>query len=240
MSAADPNAIDVLELDRVDAYYGPSWILKGVSFRVPDGGVVALLGRNGAGKSTTLKTIVGLVAPRTGTVRFDGSVIGGQPPHAINRRGVAYVPEERRIFGDLTVDEHLAIAARSGAWPRERLFDLFPALKPLRERRGRYLSGGEQQMLAIARALATGPRLLLLDEPSQGLAPVVVDAVIGSVETMRNEGLAILLVEQNVELALGVADRAVVIDQGAIVFDGTSDELRSRHDLQSTYLGVGT
>jgi branched-chain amino acid transport system ATP-binding protein len=240
MSAGDPNAIDVLELRGVDAYYGPSWILKGVSLRVPDGGVVALLGRNGAGKSTTLKTIVGLVAPRAGSILFDGTEVGGATPHAINRRGIAYVPEERRIFADLTVDEHLAIAARRGAWSRERLFGLFPALVPLRDRRGRHLSGGEQQMLAIARALATGPRLLLLDEPSQGLAPVVVDAVIASIETMRDEGLAILLVEQNVELALGVADRAAVIDQGAIVFDGTSDELRARHDLQSTYLGVGT
>jgi branched-chain amino acid transport system ATP-binding protein len=240
MSAADPNAIDVLELRGVDAYYGPSWILKGVSLRVPDGGVVALLGRNGAGKSTTLKTIVGLVAARAGSMLFDGAEIGGRTPHAINRRGIAYVPEERRIFADLTVDEHLAIAARAGAWSRDRLFGLFPALVPLRDRRGRHLSGGEQQMLAIARALATGPRLLLLDEPSQGLAPVVVDAVIASIETMRDEGLAILLVEQNVELALGVADRAAVIDQGAIVFDGTSDELRARHDLQSTYLGVGT
>ena len=240
MSAADPNAIDVLELRDVDAYYGASWILKGVSLRVPDGGVVALLGRNGAGKSTTLKTIVGLVAPRAGSIVFDGTEIAGATPHATNRRGIAYVPEERRIFADLTVDEHLAIAARGGAWSRERLFGLFPALVPLRDRRGRHLSGGEQQMLAITRALATGPRLLLLDEPSQGLAPVVVDAVIASIETMRDEGLAILLVEQNVELALGVADRAAVIDQGAIVFDGTSDELRARHDLQSTYLGVGT
>jgi branched-chain amino acid transport system ATP-binding protein len=239
-AARDDDAIDVLTLTGVDAYYGPSWILKGVSLRVPDGGVVALLGRNGAGKSTTLKTIVGLVTPRSGSVLFDGDEIGGRPPHAINRRGIAYVPEERRIFADLTVAEHLAIAGRGGAWPPERIYRLFPALVALRERRGRHLSGGEQQMLAIARALATGPRLLLLDEPSQGLAPVVVDSVISSIEAMRDEGLAILLVEQNVELALSVADRAAIIDQGAIVFDGTSDELRGRGDLQTTYLGVGT
>jgi branched-chain amino acid transport system ATP-binding protein len=235
-----------LQLSGVDVYYGPSWILKGVSLAVPPGGVVALLGRNGAGKSTTLKTIMGLVAPRAGSVRFGPSTgsgqaeIGGQKPHAVNRRGIAYVPEERRIFRDLTVDEHLAIATRSPAWPPERVFRLFPALVPLRGRRGRFLSGGEQQMLAIARALVTGPRLLLLDEPSQGLAPVVVDAVITSIEAMRDEGLAILLVEQNVALALDVADRAAIIDQGAIVFEGTSAELRGRGDLQLAYLGVGT
>jgi branched-chain amino acid transport system ATP-binding protein len=240
MSTDDDATIDVLTLAGVDAYYGASWILKGVSLRVPDGGVVALLGRNGAGKSTTLKTIVGLVAPRAGSVIFDGDEIAGAPPHAINRRGIAYVPEERRVFADLSVDEHLAIAGRGGAWPPDRIFRLFPALVPLRERRGRHLSGGEQQMLAIARALATGPRLLLLDEPSQGLAPVVVDAVISSIEALRDEGLAILLVEQNVELALSVAGRAAIIDQGTIVFDGTSDELRARGDLQTTYLGVGT
>ncbi len=240
MSADDNATIDVLALRGVDAHYGPSWILKGVSLRVPDGGVVALLGRNGAGKSTTLKTIVGLVVPRAGSIIFDGDEIAGSSPHAINRRGIAYVPEERRIFADLSVDEHLAIAGRGGAWPPDRIFRLFPALVPLRDRRGRHLSGGEQQMLAIARALATGPRLLLLDEPSQGLAPAVVDAVISSIEAMRDEGLAILLVEQNVELALSVAGRAAIIDQGAIVFDGTSDELRARSDLQTTYLGVGT
>jgi branched-chain amino acid transport system ATP-binding protein len=229
----------MLRLDAVDAYYGPSWILKGVSLEVPAGAAVALLGRNGAGKSTTLKTIAGLVAPRRGSVTLDGVRIGGSPPHAINRRGIAYVPEERRIFADLTVDEHLAIARRGEAWPAERVFGIFPALVPLRGRRGRFLSGGEQQMLAIARALVTGPRLLLLDEPSQGLAPVVVDAVIASIEALRGEGLAILLVEQNVEIALDVADRAAIIDQGAIVFDGTASDLRGRGDLQATYLGVG-
>jgi branched-chain amino acid transport system ATP-binding protein len=230
----------MLQLAGVDVYYGASWILKAVSLVVPDGKIVALLGRNGAGKSTTLKTIMGLVAPRAGSVRLDDAEIGGRPPHAVNRRGIAYVPEERRIFRDLTVAEHLAIATRSPAWPAERVFSVFPALAPLRDRRGRFLSGGEQQMLAIARALVTGPRLLLLDEPSQGLAPVIVDAVIASVEAMRDEGLAIVLVEQNVGLALDVADSAAIIDQGAIVFDGTAAALRGRADLQSTYLGVGT
>ena len=229
----------MLRLADVDAWYGAAWILKGVSLEVPDAGAVALLGRNGAGKSTTLKTIAGLVAPRAGSVTFDGAEIAGRSPHAINRDGIAYVPEERRVFADLTVDEHLAIARRGSAWPDERVFRLFPALVPLRSRRGRFLSGGEQQMLAIARALVTGPRLLLLDEPSQGLAPVIVDAVMASIRAMRSEGLAILLVEQNVEIALDVADRAAIVDQGAIVFDGTASDLRARADLQSAYLGVG-
>jgi branched-chain amino acid transport system ATP-binding protein len=230
----------MLTLTNVDVYYGASWILKSVSLSVPSGGVVALLGRNGAGKSTTLKTIMGLVTPRAGSVVFAPSTGSGQahiagiPAHAVNRAGIAYVPEERRIFRDLTVDEHLAIARRGGGWSTDRIFGVFPALAQLRGRRGRFLSGGEQQMLAIARALATGPRLLLLDEPSQGLAPVIVDAVIASIEAMRDEGLAILLVEQNVELALHVADHAAIIDQGAIVFDGTSAALRERGDLQST------
>ncbi len=230
----------MLELERVDAYYGKSWVLKGLSLRVPAGGVLALLGRNGAGKSTTLKTVMGLVAPRAGRIRFAGAEIGGRPAHAINRRGIAYVPEERRVFADLTVAEHLAIAARPGAWPPARAYALFPALEPLRGRRGRFLSGGEQQMLAIARALVTGPKLLLLDEPSQGLAPVVVDAVIGSIEAMRGEGLAIVLVEQNAALALDVADRAAIVDEGTLVFEGTASELRERADLQAAYLGVGS
>jgi len=230
----------MLSVCGIDVSYGAAWILKDVSLVVPDGAVVALLGRNGAGKSTTLKAIMGVVAPSRGTIAFDGRDLTRASPHAINRAGIAYVPEERRIFRDLTVDEHLAIAARARGWDAARIFGVFPALAPLRNRRGGLLSGGEQQMLAIARALATGPRLLLLDEPSQGLAPVVVDAVIASIEAMRGEGLAILLVEQNVGVALDVADRAAIIDQGAIVFDGTGTELRERADLQAGYLGVGT
>jgi branched-chain amino acid transport system ATP-binding protein len=229
----------MLELRNVDTYYSSSWILKGVSFDVPDGSVVALLGRNGAGKSTTLKTIMGLLHPAAGSVTFDGAAIGDRSAHAINKLGIAYVPEERRVFGDLSVDEHLAISSRGGPWTPERIFDLFPPLTKLRARRGRFLSGGEQQMLAIARALVTGPRLLLLDEPSQGLAPVIVDAVMSSVAAMRAQGLAILLVEQNVEIALDVATHAYVIDQGQIVFSGSNDDLRAATDVQSLYLGVG-
>jgi branched-chain amino acid transport system ATP-binding protein len=229
----------MLELAGVDASYGESRVLHGVSLTVGDGQVAALLGRNGAGKSTTLKTIVGLLTPRAGSLRFWGREIGGLPPHRINRLGIAYVPEERRIFADLTVDEHLAIAARSTIWTADSVFGIFPALRALRRRRGRDLSGGEQQMLAIARALVTGPRLLLLDEPSQGLAPVIVDAVGAAIAALRAQGLAILLVEQNIGFALDVADRAAIIDGGAIVFDGTPEALRRREDLQLTYLGVG-
>jgi branched-chain amino acid transport system ATP-binding protein len=229
----------VLCLRDVNTYYGSSWILRDVSLEIPPGGVVALLGRNGAGKSTTLKTIMGLVRPRAGSITFEATEIGGLPPHVINRGGIAYVPEERRIFNDLSVQEHLAILRGRSAWTPERVFELFPALQPLRRQRGRFLSGGEQQMLAIARALLTGPRLLLLDEPSQGLAPVIVDAVITSIEALRSAGLAILLVEQNVDVALDVADRAAIIDGGAIVFDGPARELRTRVDLQSAFLGVG-
>jgi branched-chain amino acid transport system ATP-binding protein len=229
----------MLTLRGVEAGYGDRLVLRGLSLEVRDGQVAALLGRNGAGKSTTLKTIAGLVAPRAGSVCFGGNELGGRRPQVINRLGIAYVPEERRIFGDLTVDEHFAIAARSRMWTPARLFEIFPPLAALRSRRGRFLSGGEQQMLAIARALVTGPQLLLLDEPSQGLAPVIVDAVAGAIETLRGQGLAILLVEQNIELALGVADRVALIDEGEIVFEGSCDALRTREDLQLAYLGVG-
>jgi branched-chain amino acid transport system ATP-binding protein len=228
----------ILDVAHIDVSYGPAWILKDVSFTVPDGAVVAFLGRNGAGKSTTLKTIMGLLVPTAGSIAFGGARISGLPAHAINRCGIAYVPEERRIFADLSVDEHLAISRRGTRWTPARIFELFPPLEPLRSRRARFLSGGEQQMLAIARALMTEPQLLLLDEPSQGLAPVIVDAVISSIEQMRGEGLAILLVEQNVEVALDVAGYAYVIDQGKIVFVGTSDELRRDGSVQSTYLGI--
>jgi branched-chain amino acid transport system ATP-binding protein len=230
----------MLRLTDIDASYGKSQVLHRLSLEVAEGQVAALLGRNGAGKSTTLKTIIGLVVPQAGSVRFGGTEMCGMAPHRINRRGIAYVPEERRIFGHLTVDEHLAIAARSRDWTPDDVFRLFPPLLGLRSRRGRYLSGGEQQMLAIARALVTGPQLLLLDEPSQGLAPVIVDAVSAAIAAMRAKGLSILLVEQNIEMALEVADRVAIIDQGAIVFDGTPAALRTRDDLQLTYLGVGT
>ena len=230
----------MLALRAVDAGYGDSLVVRGVSFEVPDSTVVALLGRNGAGKSTTLKTIMGLVQARTGEITFDGTRIDGRAAHDVNRSGIAYVPEERRVFSELTVQDHLRIAHRTGTpWQLERIFALFPQLEQLADRRGRFLSGGEQQMLAIARALVTGPKLLLLDEPSQGLAPIIVDAVVESIERMRSEGLSILLVEQDFEIALHLATYVYILESGALVFSGSSEELRSRADLQAKYLGVG-
>ena len=230
----------MLTVRGLGAGYGVTRVIRDLSFEVPDGAVVALLGRNGAGKSTTLKSIMGLVRPEAGEIAFDGSRIERRTPHEINRRGIAYVPEERRVFSDLTVEEHMRIAAAPRSpWQAERVFALFPQLQALRGRRGRFLSGGEQQMLAIARALLTGPKLLLLDEPSQGLAPVIVDAVVDSVHQMRSEGLSILLVEQDLGIALHLASRVFVLETGELVYSGDASELRSREDLQAKYLGVG-
>ncbi|MBV8602050.1 MAG: ABC transporter ATP-binding protein [Candidatus Eremiobacteraeota bacterium] len=230
----------MLTVRAIDAGYGPATVVRGVSLDVPDGSIVALLGRNGAGKSTTLKTIMGLVRPRGGEIALDGVRIDGATPHAINRRGVAYVPEERRVFSHLSVEDHFTIARRAETpWTLERIFALFPKLEPLRARRARYLSGGEQQMLAIARALLTAPRLLLLDEPSQGLAPVIVDAVVESVRRMRSEGLSILLVEQDLAIALHLATHVYILESGELVYSGSSAELRQNAAVQAKYLGVG-
>lgn len=230
----------MLALRSVDAGYGSTTVVRDVSLEVPDGAIVALLGRNGAGKSTTLKTVLGLVRARAGEIVFDGERIDGRTPHEINHRGIAYVPEERRIFSALTVDEHLQIAQHPQTqWTMDRIFALFPRLEALRARRGRFLSGGEQQMLAIARALVTGPKLLLLDEPSQGLAPVIVDAVVESVQRMRSEGLSILLVEQDLAIALHLASHVYVLESGELVYAGSANELASQRDLQAKYLGVG-
>ncbi len=230
----------MLECQDLHTYYGTGHILQGVSLRVADGEVVALLGRNGAGKTTTLKTIVGLLPPRRGRVVYDGRDLTGWPPYRISQAGVALVPETRGIFSYLTARENLDIAAREGArWTPAAVLERFPKLRELADRRGRFLSGGEQQMLAIARALVTGPRLILLDEPSQGLAPLVVETVVGTIAELKRERVAMLLVEQNVELACGLADRVYVIDQGRIVFEGTPATLRADARTLGTYLGVG-
>jgi branched-chain amino acid transport system ATP-binding protein len=230
----------MLKLHGVAAAYGPATVVRNLSFDVPDGAIVALLGRNGAGKSTTLKTIMGLVRAQAGDITFDGARIDRRAPHEINRLGVAYVPEERRVFSELTVEDHLRIARRPNSpWQLDRIFSLFPPLVPLRNRRARFLSGGEQQMLAIARALVTGPKLLLLDEPSQGLAPVIVDAVVESVRQMRSEGLSILLVEQDLAIALHLASQVFILETGDLVYGGSADDLRDHEDVQAKYLGVG-
>ena len=230
----------MLDVRDIDTFYGLGHILHGLSLSVGDGEVVALLGRNGAGKTTTLRSITGLTPPRRGAISYRGRSIAGLPPYRISRLGIALVPETRGIFSYLTARENLAIARRSGSrWQETSVLARFPKLRELLDRKGRLLSGGEQQMLAIARALLTGPDLLLLDEPSQGLAPLVVEAVMSTVRELKAERVSMLLVEQNAELALGLADRVYVIDHGTIVFEGTPAALRANAHVTATYLGVG-
>ncbi len=230
----------ILEIKSIDTYYGLGHILHGLSLRIEEGEVVALLGRNGAGKTTTLRSVTGLTPPRAGEVRYKGRDIARLDTHRISRLGIALVPETRDIFSYLTVKENLAIARRNGSrWQMDAVLGRFPNLKERMNHKGRELSGGEQQMLAIARALLTGPDLLLLDEPSQGLAPLVVDAVMGTIRTLKQEHVSMLLVEQNTEMALQLADRVYVIDHGTVVFEGTPARLRADTQVTATYLGVG-
>jgi branched-chain amino acid transport system ATP-binding protein len=229
-----------LAIAHVNAWYGNFHVLSEVSLAVAEGSIHVLLGRNGAGKTTTLRTIFGLMDRWSGSIRLDDVDLGRLPPHRITRAGLAYVPEYRGVFAGLTVRENLAIGESAGsAWTAERVLDLFPPLKPLLGRTGKHLSGGEQQMLAIGRALMSGPRFLLLDEPSQGLAPVIVDIVVETLVRLRGEGLGILLVEQNAEIALEIADEASLLEQGEIVFHGTAAETRANPVAIDTYLGVG-
>jgi len=207
---------------------------------VQRGEVVALLGRNGAGKTTTMRCIAGLTPPRRGEIRYKGRNIAGVSPHRVSRMGIALVPETRGIFSYLSCYENLAIARRpESRWQLEAVLERFPRLKERLTHKGRELSGGEQQMLAIARALLTGPELLLLDEPSQGLAPLVVSAVMDTIRGLRAERVSMLLVEQNAEMALQLADRVYVIDHGTVVFEGTPAALRAERQVTATYLGVG-
>ena len=235
----------MLEIDAVHTYYGESHVLHGVSLRVGPGEAVALLGRNGAGKTTAIRTIVGFTPPRAGRVVLGGEPIHGWPPHRIARAGVALVPQGRRIFAPLTVRENLVLGARpgvpgtsGGGWTLERVFALFPRLRERSLQSGGTLSGGEQQMLAVGRALLTNGRLLVLDEPSEGLAPIVVREIGDIVARLKGERLSILLVEQNYHLALRVADRVYVMNKGQIVFEGTPAELEAREDVKRRYLGV--
>ena len=229
----------MLELEGVEAGYGLSRVLHGVSLRAEAGEGVSLLGRNGAGKSTTLKSIVGLVAVSRGSIRFDGREITGRPTHAISRLGVGYVPEERRIFSDLTVAENLLVGRKgTGAWGAERVYDVFPKLRELAGRRAGSLSGGEQQMLTVARTLMGNPRVVLLDEPSEGLAPVIVRALGEQIAALKREGLTILLSEQNLKFAARLADRAYIIEKGIIRFDGPMAALMADEDLRRKYLTV--
>jgi branched-chain amino acid transport system ATP-binding protein len=230
----------ILDVRVIDTYYGLAHVLHGLSLHVGEGEVVALLGRNGAGKTTALRSITGLTPPRRGEIRYKGADLAGRPAHEISRRGIALVPETRGVFSYLTARENLEMVRRPASrWQLADVLALFPKLGDVLDRKGRFLSGGEQQMLAIARALLTGPELLLLDEPSQGLAPLVVEAVIGTIHQLKRDRVSMLLVEQNAEMALALADRAYVIDHGTIVFEGTPAALRANTQVTTTYLGVG-
>ena len=230
----------ILEIKSIDTFYGLGHILHGLSFSLAEGEVVALLGRNGAGKTTALRSITGLTPPRAGEIRYRGRSIAGLAPHRISQMGIALVPETRGIFSYLSARENLAIARRKGSrWQMETVLGRFPALRERLESKGRLLSGGEQEMLAIARALMTGPDLLLLDEPSQGLAPLVVNAVMDTIRELKKQRVSMLLVEQNVEMALQLADRVYVIDHGTVVFEGSPGALRADQRITATYLGVG-
>jgi branched-chain amino acid transport system ATP-binding protein len=215
----------VLEAENLHTYYGKSHILHGVSLELREGELVTLLGRNGAGKTTTLRSLVGLTHAREGTVRIYGHATTDWPSYRIAALGVGYVPEGRRIFANLTVDENLRVPLeRPGPWTIPRVYELFPRLAQRKSNKGRQLSGGEQEMLAIARALLLNPKILLLDEPSQGLAPLIVQEVFRVVTSARSEGISVLLVEQNVRAAVEIADRAYVLDDGKVVYAGSAAE----------------
>jgi branched-chain amino acid transport system ATP-binding protein len=232
--------MNMIEVERINSYYGDSHVLFNLSMEVREQEVVALLGRNGAGKSTTLKTLAGVLHPRTGTIRFEGEPIELLPSHRIAGLGLQLVPEERRIFSGLTVEENLELAALSAS-ERLSLADIFTAFPRLRERRssyGRSLSGGEQQMLAIARALIRRPRVILLDEPFEGLAVTIVQNLLDVCRELVAQGQTIVIVEQNVRAALSLAHRAYVLNKGQIVFEGSTDQLRASPDVMDRHLGV--
>jgi branched-chain amino acid transport system ATP-binding protein len=230
----------MLELDNINAYYGDSHILHGVSLTVSPGEVVCLLGRNGAGKTTTILTVMGYLQPRPGAIRYNGRDTSALPPYAVARLGFGFVPQERGIFPSLTVRENLTTFARTakGQWTLARIFELFPHLAARERNLGFQLSGGEQQMLSIARALMLNPSLLLLDEPSEGLAPMIVQEIVNVLKRLKGEGLAILLVEQNLRAAFAVGDRHHVMNKGEICFSGTSSELEGNESVLRNYLSV--
>jgi branched-chain amino acid transport system ATP-binding protein len=230
----------LLEVEGMNSYYGDSHILFDVSLRVERNEVVALLGRNGAGKSTTLKSLIGLVRPRSGSVTFDGRPTQSLPPHAIAALGLQLVPEDRRIFGSLNVEENLVLAGLTAKsrWPLDRVWEMFPRLRERRRSRGTDLSGGEQQMLAIARALVRDPKLILLDEPFEGLAPVIVRDLLTTCRQLAEAGQTIVVVEQNISAALSLASRIYVLNNGHLVDEMTSESVRANPELLHRYLGV--
>ena len=232
--------MSLLEVEGLHSYYGDSHILFDVKMRVERHEVVALLGRNGAGKSTTLKSLMGVVTPRAGSVKLDGREVAGQKSHAIARAGMQLVHEDRRIFGSLDVEENLVLAGLTAPqrWPLERAYELFPRLKTRRRSRGTDLSGGEQQMLAIGRALIRNPHIVLLDEPFEGLAPVIVRDLVAACRTLAQAGQTIVLVEQNLAATLALAQRVYILNNGHVAHEGPAQELKGRPELLQRYLGV--
>lgn len=231
----------MLKVENIHTYYGLSHILFDVSLEVGTGEIVCLLGRNGAGKSTTMRSIMGLTPPKSGVVKFKGASCAGLKPHRLARMGMGYVPDDRRVFADLTVDENLEISFRNyreNGWNIDRVYTFFPALKKIDRRRAGLLSGGEQQMLSIARALMTNPELLLLDEPTEGLAPLIVTMLEEQILSLKESGLTVLLAEQNLTVALRLSDRGYIIDNGVIRYHGTQDDLKQNEEIRRKYLSV--
>ncbi len=232
----------LLQVEDIHSYYAKSHILQGVSFAVRPKECLSLMGRNGAGKTTTLRSVIGLVAPRSGRILFNGRPINGRQPFEISRMGIGYVPEDRQIFASLTVLENLAISVQKqrsdGPWGLERIFEIFPRLAERRRNRGSQLSGGEQQMLSIARALMTNPDLQLLDEPTEGLAPLIVEKLLEIIQSLKQSGLTIILVEQDVHATRQVADRYCILQEGVLVHQSSHTEFWSQPELQERFLGV--
>lgn len=233
----------ILEVENIHTSYGLSRVLFGISLHVAQGEVVALLGRNGVGKTTTLRSIMGLTKPQSGSVRWKGKEIIGMQPFQIAQAGIGLVPEERKIFSDLTVWENLDVAAKqlrtnAPQWTIERVFELFPALESLKSRRGGYLSGGEQQMLTIARTLMGNPQLILVDEPSEGLAPVIVQQLVSQITKLKKEGMTIVLSEQNTEFSLKLSDRVYILEKGKVRYEGRTEEFMKDEEVQRAYLTV--
>jgi branched-chain amino acid transport system ATP-binding protein len=230
----------LLAVEDVHTYYGESYVLQGVSLSVERGSIIALLGRNGVGKTTTIRSIIGFTPARRGRILFKDADITREPAYVVTRRGISLVPQGRRIFGSLTVEEQMTLGGhgKQGQWDLERVYNLFPRLKERRRQRAITLSGGEQSMLSIGRALLMNPDLLLLDEPMEGLAPLIVDQVASTIKTLKREHQTILLVEQDLALALDLADYVYIMNKGTIVFKGKPEKLRENHEIQSQFLGV--